>query len=351
MTRNVPTGAAISLALIRSVVGKMTKAQAENANSVVVALQSYGLGVGLDQPHRLAQYLAQLLHESGAFKFDREVWGATKAQKGYEGRKDLGNTANGDGSKYRGRGPIQITGRANYRAFTKWARGIDPTAPDFEANPDAVNSGIWEGLGPIWYWDTRNLNRYADQGDVEMVTRKVNGGLNGLDDRIHWLVRVSLVLLGYAPDAVSAFQKKAGEQGDGIAGPRTRAALHKALVALTAPKAQSDDVQAAPVVETKKVEVEVEKKVPVEVKVPVKAKDLDKPWYKDLLGQKEVVTTIAIPGISALGGVPWQNVAIIAGLCLIAGGAYYLIRKREAAKQEARVQAIHADAAQAKAAL
>jgi lysozyme family protein len=96
---------------------------------------------------------------------------------------------------------------------------------------------------------------------------------------------------------------------------------------------------------------EVEKKVPVEVPVPVKAKDLDKPWYKDLLGQKEVATTIAIPGISALGGVPWQNVAIIAGLCIIAGGAYYLIRRRDAAKQQAEVAAIHADAAEAKAAI
>ena len=122
-------------------------------------------------------------------------------------------------------------------------------------------------------------------------------------------------------------------------------------MALTAPIAQSDDVQAAPVVEEKPVEVKVEKKVPVEVPVPVKAKDLDKPWYKDLLGQKEVATTIAIPGISALGGVPWQNVAIIAGLCIIAGRAYYLIRRRDAAKQQAEVAAIHADAAEAKAAI
>ena len=349
---NVPAGAAISLALIEKAVGKkLTAKQKANANSVVAGLTGYGSAVGLNQPHRLAQYLAQIMHESATFSYDRELWGPTAAQKRYEGRKDLGNTVKGDGSKYRGRDPIQITGRANYRAFTAWARKLDPKAPNFEGDPDAVNTDPWEGLGPIWFWDTHGLNRYADAGDVEMITRKINGGLNGLDDRIRWLVRVSLVMLGYAPDAVAAFQKKAGEAADGIAGPRTRAALHKALVALTAPIAQSDDVQAAPVVEEKPVEVKVEKKVPVEVPVPVKAKDLDKPWYKDLLGQKEVATTIAIPGISALGGVPWQNVAIIAGLCIIAGGAYYLIRRRDAAKQQAEVAAIHADAAEAKAAI
>ena len=343
---NVPTGAVISLALIRSVVGKMTKAQVANANSVVVALQTYGDAFGLDQPHRLAQMLAQDTHESGAFAFDREVWGPTKAQKGYEGRKDLGNTQPGDGRRFSGRTGIQITGRANTRSFRDWCRklmaGTSVSVPDFEKNPDAMLTDPWEGLGPIWYWDTRGLNRYADQGgDIEMITRKVNGGTNGLDDRIKWYARYALVMLGFGPNDLVAFQKRAGVKVDNVPGPRTRAALHRALVALTAPVLQAPEVQAAPVVEAKT----------VQVPVPVKAKDLEKPWYKDLMGQKEMVGVVAPPAFSFLSGAPWQTVAIVAGVCLILAGAFYVIRRRDAAKQEAQVQAIHADAAEAKAAL
>lgn len=107
----------------------------------------------------------------------------------------------------------------------------------------------------------------------------------------------------------------------------------------------------ATLAEVKRRHMEGQPKTPVEVPVPVPAPGLDKPWYKDLLGQKEVVTTVAIPGVSALAGVPWQTVGIIAALCLVAGGAYYLIRKREAAKQEAQVAQVHAEAAEVKAAL
>jgi putative chitinase len=315
---NVPAGAAISLALIETAVGKkLTVRQKVNANSVVAGLTGYGAAVGLGQPHRLAQYLAQLMHESGTFNYDRELWGPTAAQKRYEGRKDLGNTVKGDGSKYRGRGPIQITGRANYRAFTAWARKLDAKAPNFESDPDAVNTDPWEGLGPIWFWDSRGLNRYADAGDVEMVTRKINGGLNGLDDRIHWLVRVSLSMLGYAPDAVAAFQAEAGEKADGIAGPRTRAALHKALVALTAPVAQSGDVQAAPVVEEKTVEV----KVPVAVNQPVVPETVDKAVKKQTngWGWSGIGLGGAGAALTAIAGWPWQTIALFAGLAVVGG--------------------------------
>jgi putative chitinase len=303
---NVPAGAVISLALIRSVVGKMTKAQTDNATSVVVALQNYGDGTGLDQPHRLAQYLAQTTHESGAFAYDREVWGPTKAQKGYEGRKDLGNTQPGDGKRFSGRTGIQITGRANTRSFRDWCRKLMPgtsvPVPDFERNPDAMLTDPWEGLGPIWYWDTRGLNRYADQGDIEMITRKVNGGTNGLDDRIKWYARYALVMLGFGPNDIIAFQKKAGVKlVDGVPGPRTRAALHNALVALTAPVLQASDVQAAPVVEEKEVEKPT---VPDAVDQQVKEK-VD--WWTKLTGGGG----IGALGIGGILGADWQ--AILAG--------------------------------------
>lgn len=202
-----------------------------NANmaSIIAGLQRGGIGAGLERPHRLAHYLAQLAHESGGFRYDAEIWGNTPAQKRYEGRRDLGNVKPGDGFRYRGRGPIQITGRANYREFTGWARRMAPDAPDFEANPDAVNTDPWEGLVPIWYWSSRGLNQHADANDASAITKRINGGFNGLDDRLSRYTRAALVLLGYAPTDVAGFQRAAGIGVDGKAGPVTRAALHRHL--------------------------------------------------------------------------------------------------------------------------
>lgn len=316
---SVPAGAVISLALIRSVVGKMTKAQAANATSVVVSLQKYGDSSGLDQPHRLAQFLPQALHESGAFNYDREIWGPTPAQKRYDTRTDLGNTpeVDGDGKLRAGRGPFQLTGGFNEKAFTAWSRkNIDPKAPDFYKNPDLINTDPWEGLSALWYWDTHNLNRYADQGDIEMVTRKINGGTNGLDDRITWYVKVALVMLGFGPNDIVAFQKRAGEKPDGVAGPRTRAALHRALVALTAPVLQAPDVQAAPVVEEKEVEKPT---VPAVVDQTVKEK-VD--WWTKLTGGGG----IGALGIGSILGADWQ--AILAGGLVLIVVVIVLLRLR-----------------------
>ena len=201
-----------------------------NMVSTIAGLERAGVGAGLNRPHRLAQFLAQIAHESGLWRYDAEVWGPTSAQKRYDTRTDLGNTAaaDGDGFLYRGRGPIQITGRSNYREFTAWARALDPQAPDFVANPDAVLTDPWEGLGPIWYWDSRDLNRYADNGDLLTITKRINGGTNGLSDRQAQYTRAGLVLLGFA--TTKQFQMHAGLKMDGIAGPATRAAIHAELL-------------------------------------------------------------------------------------------------------------------------
>lgn len=259
---------------------------AANESSVVIALQTYGAAAGLDKPHRLAQFLGQLAHESGGFKYDREVWGPTPAQARYDTRVDLGNTpaVDGDGKKNAGKGPIQITGGANIRAFYNWCvrKGYKP--PDFVANPDLINSDPWEGLSAIWFWDSHKLNTFADQGDVETITKRINGGLNGFDSRIKFLVRASLVLLGFAPTDVRGFQiwaqgKKlipadvAGKptQIDNDPGPKTRSALHMALVALDTTGEAADVAVAAPVMSESPVEV------------PVVPKGADKPglarWF------------------------------------------------------------------------
>lgn len=211
--------------------------QNDNMESACVGVDMYGRTLGFERVHRLAQYVPQLAHESGRFRHDREVWGPTAAQKRYDTRTDLGNTAavDGDGFRLRGRTPIQITGGDNYRAFTAWAKAMFPhlNPPDFFENPDAANTDPWEGLGPLWYWERTSLNRYADEGDIEMVTRRINGGLNGYADRLQLYDRTALHFLGFHTGDVSGFQRATpGLTVDGVSGPRTRAAMHKALVAL-----------------------------------------------------------------------------------------------------------------------
>lgn len=232
-----------------------------NLASVLNALERYGSRVGMNQPHRVGHYLTQISHESAWFRYDRELWGPTPAQKRYDEREDLGNTPerDGDGELYKGRTGIQITGKDNYRQFRDWCRSIGLNPPDFVADPDAVNTDPWEGLGPIWYWSTRNLNRYADTNDIEMITRRINGGLNGYADRLANYTRIGLILLGYGEGgaAIERFQATAKAKGtydaaiDGIDGPRTRAAIHTALVALgtvrgTKPSPVTEEIAVAP---------------------------------------------------------------------------------------------------------
>lgn len=315
--------ATLSLALLERAYGRAFNAtQKTNAQSVIDALTIYGERFGLLQPHRLVQYLAQIMHESGGFVWDREIWGPTAAQKRYEGRKDLGNTQKGDGSKYRGRGPIQVTGRANYREFSKWARSVDPAAPNFEAQPDKINTSPWEGLSPVWYWevgnpDRKSLNRLADRGDIENITRKINGGLNGYADRLKYYDRLALAFLGYGVNDMPRFQKAAKlADTSGTSGPLTRAALHSALLKLTAPQRLSDQVATAPVVE----EVSVEVKVPVPVEKPVVPATVEKEVKKKFNLFGWVGGLISSGGLGALGlsGMNWQGIVAISGALLFA---------------------------------
>jgi len=230
MTRPTPL-TSFGLREIERIAGR--EIDTANAKSALVAIHDYGYEkLGLNRPHRLAQLVAQIMHESARFKYDRELWGPTPAQKRYETRTDLGNTAavDGDGYLYRGRAGIQITGKSNYRQFTEWCKARFKSAPDFVKDPDLVNTDPWEGLAALWYWETRKLNTHADRGDINTVTRVINGGHNGLRDRKDLYVRTALVLLGYAPHEVIRFQMDNALSVDGVAGPVTLAALHRALV-------------------------------------------------------------------------------------------------------------------------
>lgn len=132
----------------------------------------------INTPRRQAAFIAQSAHETGGFVHVREIWGPTPAQQRYEGRADLGNTQPGDGGRYRGRGPFQITGRANYAACGI-ALGVD-----LVAFPQLLESAELGSRAAAWYWHARGLNELADVDDFEGITRRINGGLNGYADRM-----------------------------------------------------------------------------------------------------------------------------------------------------------------------
>ena len=137
---------------------------------------------------RVAAFVAQIGHESGQLVYVREIWGPTPAQAKYEGRKDLGNTVPGDGLKYRGRGLIQITGRANYAACGE-ALGLD-----LINHPELLEQPKNACLSAAWFWATNGLNTLADADKFEAITRMINGGLNGQADRLKLWSKATAVL-------------------------------------------------------------------------------------------------------------------------------------------------------------
>jgi len=134
----------------------------------------------INTPLRVAAFLAQIAHESGELFYMEEIWVPTKAQKGYEGRADLGNTEEGDGYRFRGRGPIQLTGRANYKKYG------DLLGVNLVADPDLAQTSTWAFQTAGLYWNSHGLNELADQNTDEsfrLITKRINGGFNGLADR------------------------------------------------------------------------------------------------------------------------------------------------------------------------
>jgi putative chitinase len=154
-----------------------TGARIDRATEWLSLIESAMLEFGIDTRLRQAMFLAQIGHESGGMKYTVEIWGNTAAQSRYEGRKDLGNTVEGDGFKYRGRGLIQTTGRYNYEK-TAQALGIDCLN-----NPDLLADLVNAARSAAWWWQSHNLNRFADAGDIIGCTKVINGGTNGIERR------------------------------------------------------------------------------------------------------------------------------------------------------------------------
>jgi putative chitinase len=177
------------MTITASNIREMSRTAASRIVDGIVASQQDIARGGIDTPLRLCHFMAQLAHESAHFGVTREF----ASGAAYEGRLNLGNTQPGDGRRYRGRGLIQTTGRANYREATVAIRRLHPGAPDFEANPEALEQFPWALLAGITYWQRRDINRHADRDDVRAVTRAVNGGLNGLEDRKRYLAKAKAI--------------------------------------------------------------------------------------------------------------------------------------------------------------
>lgn len=167
---------------------------------------------------RVASFIAQCAHESGGFRLMEEnlnyraatltkLWpkryppGVAEqyagnpqaiANKSYGGRMGNGDEASGEGWKFRGRGILQLTGKDNYRACSKYLFQ-DETLLD---NPDALLDPYYATHSACWFWNTNKLNQYADTGDIKTMTKKINGGYIGLDDRIKHYNHAMEVLQG-----------------------------------------------------------------------------------------------------------------------------------------------------------
>ncbi len=133
---------------------------------------------------RPAMFLAQCGHESAGFRYTTELWGPTPAQERYEGHIALGNTKPGDGSRFRGHGLIQVTGRTNHEQVAK-AFGVP-----MDAIVLWLQTPIGASRSAAQWWESHGCNEIADQFDMVALTRKINGGLNGLQDRVDRYQRI-----------------------------------------------------------------------------------------------------------------------------------------------------------------
>lgn len=164
---------------------------------------------------RIAHFLGQTCHESAGFRTTEEF----ASGDAYEGRRDLGNVKPGDGRRYKGRGLIQLTGRANYRDTGK-VLGID-----LENNPERAAEPVLSLRIACEYWKSRRINAPCDRDDLITVTKLINGGLNGLDDRRERtsrakaaIIRLEGVMLGGATTSTSEHRPvlRRGSKGEDV---------------------------------------------------------------------------------------------------------------------------------------
>lgn len=158
-----------------------------NRDKYLDYINEYAEQFAVNTFERMCAFLAQIGHESGQLFYSEEI----ASGKAYEGRKDLGNTQVGDGVRFKGRGLIQITGRANYQQISK-AFGVD-----FISNPELLKEPQYAVQSACWWWSNRKLNELADlntEDRFKKITKIINGGYNGYNDRYKLWMKAKEVL-------------------------------------------------------------------------------------------------------------------------------------------------------------
>ncbi|MDF2435470.1 MAG: putative chitinase [Mucilaginibacter sp.] len=174
----------LTVAQLKTIAPSMT---ASRIDTFLGPINDAMMKFNINTPAAQAMFLAQIMHESCACYYTKEL----ASGQAYEGRKDLGNSQPGDGVRYKGRGLIQITGRANYAAVTM-ALDIDVLS-----NPELLEAPENAALSAGWFWSTHGLTELASANTAdafEKVTRRINGGINGLVDRQAYWGRAKIAL-------------------------------------------------------------------------------------------------------------------------------------------------------------
>ncbi|MFA5300276.1 MAG: glycoside hydrolase family 19 protein [Lutibacter sp.] len=179
------------------------------SEALILTFKKYDISTKLRQSH----FIGQTIHESGQYFYKREnlnysakglynvfrkYFPTLEEAKKYERKPEvianivyanrMGNNFDGDGWKFRGAGAIQITGRDNFTLLSK------DLQQDFISNPDLVAEYPYYILSAGWFWNLRRLNHYADNNDYRLITKRINGGFHGLEDRVKWTEKTKLIL-------------------------------------------------------------------------------------------------------------------------------------------------------------
>lgn len=170
------------MVITESQIIKFAPASKKVAAIVAKWFNHYNNGFQVNTPLRIAAFLAQTAHESSSFTRVREI----ASGQAYEGRKVLGNIYPGDGRIFKGRGYIQITGRANYTALSKYLYNDERLTRD----PEVIATPQYAMLSAFWYWQVHRLNGFADRQQMETITKRINGGLNGLEERMSFYKKI-----------------------------------------------------------------------------------------------------------------------------------------------------------------
>ncbi len=156
----------------------MPKAPENRVTDFVASFNKWADKFGIDTKQRAAGYIAQVAHETLQLIYLEEI--ASGQQ--YEGRKDLGNTQPGDGKRFKGRGFLMMTGRANYQEYAS----SEFCVGDLMSHPEWLSRFPGAQKSAMFYWYKNNLNEYADADDIKGMTRRINGGYNGLAQRQYY---------------------------------------------------------------------------------------------------------------------------------------------------------------------